>query len=170
MPFQLAASKTVTPGGTRTSRSEGANLSLTRPVPSWVAPSPPAGGTIRPSRRSASRSIRGCSSPLESLVIATRLLVLRPPPRAASAACLARNSAIQLPPHWSLPSSRSAALTASMICGVRASMMADVRPLVIAIGKKVELIACRPGMPNETLDAPTVMLTPNSSRIRCIVS
>ena len=34
MPFQLAASKTLTPGGTRNSRSAGEKLRRTRPVPS----------------------------------------------------------------------------------------------------------------------------------------
>ena len=54
--------------------------------------------------------------------------------------------------------------------GVRVSMIALVRPEVIAIGSQVPLRVCRPGMPNETLDAPHVMLTPKSSRIRRITS
>ena len=49
-------------------------------------------------------------------------------------------------------------------------MIALVRPAVIAIGSQVPLRVCRPGMPNETLEAPQVMLTPNSSRIRRIAS
>ena len=50
MPFHDAASKTATPGGTRTSRPDGANRSTTRPVPSWGATE--AGGpSIRVSRR-----------------------------------------------------------------------------------------------------------------------
>ena len=64
----------------------------------------------------------------------------------------------------------SAALTASTICGVRVSMIALVRPAVIAIGSQAAPRVCRSGMPNDVLDAPQVMLTPNSSRIRRIVS
>ena len=51
MPFQLAASNTVTPGGTRTARSEGTNESCTRPVPSCTCRPASAGGSRRPSRR-----------------------------------------------------------------------------------------------------------------------
>ena len=52
MPFQLAPSKTVTPGGTRTVRSAGSSVSSTRPVPSCgVGCRAVAGGSISPSRR-----------------------------------------------------------------------------------------------------------------------
>ncbi len=55
MPFQLAASNTVTPGGTRTSRSAGVKEIRTRPAPasrsSPAAPPRAAGASIRPSRR-----------------------------------------------------------------------------------------------------------------------
>ena len=49
-------------------------------------------------------------------------------------------------------------------------MIALVRPAVIAIGSQAAPRVCRSGMPNDVLDAPQVMLTPNSSRIRRIVS
>ena len=48
-PFQLAASKTVTPDGTRADSPDGENLSSTRPVPDWVAWV--SGGSMSPSRR-----------------------------------------------------------------------------------------------------------------------
>ena len=57
-------------------------------------------------------------------------------------------------------------MTESTICGVRASMIALVRPAVIAIGSQAAPRVCRSGMPNETLEAPQVMFTPNSSRMR----
>ena len=41
--------------------------------------------------------------------------------------------------------------------------MADVIPAPIAIGKKALLIPCRFGSPKETLEAPQVVFTPNSS-------
>jgi hypothetical protein len=61
-------------------------------------------------------------------------------------------------------------LTERTICGDRASMMALVRPAEIAIGRNAAPMVCRSGMPNETLDAPSVMFTPNSSRSVAIVS
>ena len=42
--------------------------------------------------------------------------------------------------------------------------MADVIPAPIAIGKKALLIPCRFGSPKDTLEAPQVVFTPNSSR------
>ncbi len=54
MPFQLAASNTVTPGGTRTSRSAGVKEIRTRPTPASASPVgalPWAGASISPSRR-----------------------------------------------------------------------------------------------------------------------
>ena len=48
--------------------------------------------------------------------------------------------------------------------------MALVSPLVMAMGRKAAPIACRSGMPNETLDAPSVVFTPNSSRSSEMVS
>ncbi len=73
-------------------------------------------------------------------------------------------------PQSSWPRNTSAALTASTICGVRASVIALVRPLAIAIGSHTELRVWRAGMPKDTLDAPQVMFTPKSSRMRRIVS
>ena len=73
-------------------------------------------------------------------------------------------------PQSSWPRNTSAALTASTTWGVRASMIALVSPEVIAMGSQVPLRVCRPGMPKETLDAPQVMLTPKSSRMRRITS
>ncbi len=49
-------------------------------------------------------------------------------------------------------------------------MIALVRPLAAASGRNAAVIACRSGMPKETLDAPMVMLTPNSSLMSAIVS
>ena len=40
----------------------------------------------------------------------------------------------------------------------------------MAIGRNAEPSACRSGIPNDTLDAPSVMLSPNSARISSIVS
>ena len=54
MPFQLAASKTVTPGGTRNSLSAGWNRRCTRPAASCAASAAStltASGTLSPSRR-----------------------------------------------------------------------------------------------------------------------
>src|SRR5690606_25625156 len=87
-------------------------------------------------------------------------------PVGAHAGCfLARCAAIHAAPHSSLPSSRSAAFTASTICGVRTSMTALVSPHVMAIGRNAAPSACRCSMPNETMDAASVVTTPNSSRI-----
>ena len=63
------------------------------------------------------------------------------------------------------PAAGRAALTASTICGDRTSMIALVSPHLMAIGRNVAPSACRPGMPNETLDAPRVMLSASSSWI-----
>ena len=72
MPFHDAASKTVTPGGTRTSRSAGGtsapssavvmtvNARPTRPVPSWAAGSTP-GLSMRPSRATSASEKSGPS-------------------------------------------------------------------------------------------------------------
>ena len=51
----------------------------------------------------------------------------------------ARWAAIQFMPHSSLPSIKSAALTAVTICGVRASMIALVRPAFMAMGRNTAL-------------------------------
>ena len=61
-------------------------------------------------------------------------------------------------------------MTASTITGLRASMIAEVRPQRMAIGRNVAPSTGRFGMPKDTLPAPRVMLTPNSSRISAIVS
>src|SRR5581483_4773082 len=84
--------------------------------------------------------------------------------------CWARKARIQFAPQSSRPSTRSAALTARTICGVLASMIALVRPCDMAAGRNAALIVCRSGMPKLTFDAPSVMFTPNSSRIIAIVS
>src|SRR5690606_31750477 len=84
---------------------------------------------------------------------------------ACSAACRARWVAIHRAPHSSLPSSRSVARTVSTTCGVRASMIALVNPAEIAIASQVALIVGRPGIPNDTLEAPHVVLRPQRSRI-----
>ena len=49
-------------------------------------------------------------------------------------------------------------------------MIALVIPTVIAIGSQVALRACRPGIPNETLEAPHVMFRPHRSWMRWMVS
>ena len=165
MPFHDAASKTVTPGGTRTSRSAGGtsapssalvmtvNARSTRPVPSWAAGSTP-GLSMRPSRATSASEKSGPSG----------VVTLR------SASCFARCAVIHAMPQSSWPRNTSAALTASTTWGVRASMIALVSPEVIAMGSHVPLRVCRPGMPKETLEAPQVMLTPKSSRMRRITS
>ena len=114
MPFQLAASKTLTPGGTRTSRRRGA-----QPHPAAVvaAVSAPAVGVrTGPSRRSSSEPTRAASPGRRP----SRHRWRRP------ASCPVGGDPAA--PHSSWPSSRSAALTASTICGVRASMIALVSP------------------------------------------
>src|SRR5262249_6868254 len=58
----------------------------------------------------------------------------------------ARCAAIQPAPHGSLFVSRSAAFAACTSCGDRASMIALVRPLAMAIGRNAAPIACRSGM------------------------
>src|SRR5262249_41725048 len=90
--------------------------------------------------------------------------------RVRHVACLARNIEIHAAPQSSWPSRRSAALTASTICAVRASMIALVSPRVIAIGRNAAPIACRAGIPKDTFEAPSVMLTPNSFLIISMVS
>ena len=59
----------------------------------------------------------------------------------------ARCAAIQLAPHSSRFSTRSAALTARTICGARASMIALVSPWLMAMGRNAAAIECRSGMP-----------------------
>ena len=49
-------------------------------------------------------------------------------------------------------------------------MIALVSPLSAAIGRNAAPIDARSGMPNETLEAPSVVFTPNSSRSSEIVS
>ena len=49
-------------------------------------------------------------------------------------------------------------------------MIAVVSPWVTAMGRNAAPMACRSGIPNETLDAPSVVFTPNSSRSSEIVS
>ncbi len=48
--------------------------------------------------------------------------------------------------------------------------MALVSPQRMAIGRNEAPIVCRSGMPNDTLDAPSVVFTPNSARSSSIVS
>ena len=60
-------------------------------------------------------------------------------------------------------------MTASTICGERTSMIALVRPACIAMARNPAPSAARPGMPNETLEAPRVMLRPSSSWISSMV-
>ena len=57
----VAASNTLTPTGTRTSRPEGVNESWTRPDPSCGVPPGPSGAWASPSRRTSSRENSGCS-------------------------------------------------------------------------------------------------------------
>ena len=87
-----------------------------------------AGRTISPSRRSCvgigcarSSSSRPSAHGVRCLGSGCRGRLHRPP-------AWRGRRAIQAPPHSSWPSSRSAALTDSTICGVRASMIALVRP------------------------------------------
>ena len=61
-------------------------------------------------------------------------------------------------------------MTARTICGARASMIALVSPWLMAMGRKAAAIECRSGMPKLTLEAPSVMFTPNSALIIAIVS
>ena len=49
-------------------------------------------------------------------------------------------------------------------------MIALVSPAVIAIGSQAAPRVCRSGIPKDVLDAPQVMFSPCSSRIRRIVS
>ena len=90
----------------------------------------------------------------------------RPAPRPACA----RWAAIQRAPHSSWPSRKSAARTASTHSGARASMIALVSPWLAAMPRNAAPSACRPGRPNDVFDAPQVMFTPRSSRIRRTVS
>ena len=55
-------------------------------------------------------------------------------------------------------------------CGVLASMIALVRPCAAASGRNAAVSACRSGMPKDRLDAPSVVLTPNSSLTSASVS
>ena len=61
-------------------------------------------------------------------------------------------------------------MTARTNAGERASMMALVSPTIIAIGANAATIAARSGIPNDTFEAPSVMLSPNSSCTSEIVS
>ena len=134
----------------------------------------PAG--TRTSRRPGAVGVEADAHPVRRGRLGVRRVVGRPltgrprsaaasPPRPPRAV-----RAIHAAPQSSLPSIRSAALTASTICGARTSMIAVVSPDCIAIGRNDAPSACRPGMPNETLHAPSVMFTPNSSRISSMVS
>src|SRR4029453_14789515 len=86
----------------------------------------------------------------------------------APSAC--RCAAIQLIAHASRAKRRSAARHASTVWAFRASMIALVRPTHDATARNAAPRACRLGRPNDTFDAPSVMFSPNSSRISRIVS
>src|SRR6478609_7581319 len=158
MPFHDAASKTVTPGGTRTSRSAGGtsapssalvmtvNARATRPVPSWAAGSTP-GLSMRPSRATSASEKSGPSGgPLMALPGGLESRGPRGVVRgsaaaeenvvgclhARSASCFARCAVIHAMPQSSWPRNTSAALTASTTWGVRASMIALVSAEVVA--------------------------------------
>ena len=159
MPFHDAESKTVTPGGTRTDLRPGRAGHVEGQVD-------PAGAVVgglgdRLGRRGAGAP--GASSPSRRRSSVTSRRLPRPPwPGAGrSTPC----------PSSSWPRSRSAAFTASTISGVRASMIALVRP-----GghrhrqeRRAELRAAT-GMPKDTLEAPQVMFRPQVSRMPRIVS
>src|SRR5207253_2625167 len=89
---------------------------------------------------------------------------------ARPAACSARNLAIHRIAYSSWPSSRSPASTARLTCGSSGLVIAHVSPECIASGRNAALTVARSGRPNDTLEAPHVMLLPSSSRMRRIVS
>ena len=114
MPFHDAESKTVTPGGTRTSRCAGATPSRSRDGERRARP-----GRCRraaPARRRAARAgPRGRRRRGRSRGAVRSRSRARPASPAACRGAVARRSSAM--PHSSWPSSRSAALTASTICG-----------------------------------------------------
>ncbi len=170
----------VTPGGTRTSRSAARFFCSTLareegdPHPAHavrcrLGRRRGRGGRSpsRPSRRYASRGAEVGPSGVAVTACPSRNRVRRRRPDGspsgqrsavappAAAFCLARSAAIQFAPHSSLPSIRSAALTASTICGVAGVHDRAGQPGgASAIGRNVAPRVCRPGMPKETLEAP----------------
>src|SRR2546421_12382031 len=73
---------------------------------------------------------------------------------AAVAACFSLYIRIQVAPHWSRPSRKSVARTASTISGRRESMIALVRPWLCATARKAAPRVWRPGSPNDVFPAP----------------
>ena len=169
MPFHDAASKTVTPGGTRTPRSAGRDL---RPVLGQAVDGErevdPAGAVVGGGldARPLDEALAGHVGEREVGPVGhvAAHAALRP-------ACFAPVGGD--PGHAPLvvAEQQVGGLDRLDDWGVRASMIALVSPAVIAIGRsQAPLSVCRPGMPKETLEAPQVMLTPNSSRMRRITS
>jgi hypothetical protein len=166
MPFHDAESKTVTPGGTRTPRCVGVRDAPSRPSCTVKDEVDPAGAVvragsepraaIRPSRRTSSRENVGSVGHGVS--------------GALPAARRARWAAIQAPAPLVVAEQQVGGLHGLDDLGVRVSMIALVRPAVIAIGRNAAPSVWRAGIPKDTLEAPQVMFTPNSSRMRRIVS
>ena len=125
-------------------------------VPAGTRTSPPSGAN-----RSFTRA--GVCSAIGS---STAVIPLRD----TSAAWRARNALIHAMPYSSRACSTSAARAPATHSGERASMIADVRPCVEAVAMKWAPSAWRPGMPKLVLEAPQVVFTPSSSRIRRSVS
>ena len=113
----------------------------------------------------ASRAVRACRVATVTGSLGSPKARHEPPD-----ACSDRCAAIQDAPDGSRSSRRSDALIARTRSGVRASMMALVRPAFIAIERNVAPMVVRSGIPNDTFEAPSVMFTPSSSWMSEIVS
>jgi len=81
-----------------------------------------------------------------------------------------RNVEIQRIAYSSCPSNRSDASTALRTSGTSGFVMAQVNPACIATEKKAAFTIGRSGRPNDTFEAPHVMLLPSCSLIRRMVS
>ena len=142
MPFQLAASKSITPGGTRTLRrgrlEERGRTGPGRRGPVAVRRRPRCQLSVR-ARRVATVAGR-LGSPKARHVPAD--------------ACWDRCAAIQDAPQGSRSSRRSAALIARTSSGERASMMALVRPAFIAMERNAAADRRAVGHPERDVRGP----------------
>src|SRR5207302_1468049 len=82
----------------------------------------------------------------------------------------ARWALIHFIAYSSCPSKRSEASTPRRTSGINGLVIAHVRPAYIATGRNAALTVGRSGRPNDTLDAPHVMLLSSSSRMSFMVA
>src|SRR4051812_43954402 len=118
----------------------------------------------RPGLELAAPARRNEDDPGAHDVAASPTRAARPPRRRPSAtgAC-SRCVAIHALQSRSLPIITSAAFTASRTSACRGDVIALVRPFEIAIARNAPFSSLRLGNPNDTVQAPHVVVTPSSS-------